>query len=567
MNQFITKFLLVTFGIPLVFFALWLFFADRHIDASLRNVIDPSVYGIQHEFAGVAVQEKSLDRIRILTSTLELSRDIITFSFLSKDRSISYEGIRKRERVFWPLDLIYPIRDISGRKVARLTIWPAPELLFETVNWQLLIVTLILAVLLSMVLTLFYLYHVLFSPLNALEKLVSQMSLGAESNFMFFGKYGGVWQNIRVDLKKLNAKVLDINTTVQMLFSVSKALTSQVDTSQIFKVIMLIIQKKFPGAMCAVLLPNEGGGLKIVAKIGFSNAFRKTMQITPGNPITDAFTGAKTVNIENLDSVDEKAFEDFIAEGVNSQMNVPLMDENSGVLGVLSVSSKEENVFDVSLTETVLVVAKYLSIALCNVKLHDKVVERNRQLETELAITSSQLLQTNACLVSKARDVKALSDISVFAIDKFDIAQITKYAQEKIIELTSAEAAYFFVADKSYENFIAVKTGVGEASFQEASFNKNNLKIIERLAESKAPILLLSPEEIAEQCPEILKYGKVFSAAFFPSIHNGIITGFGIVLNKFALSVSESDIKLIESITFVYSGIIEKVKLCNEKHA
>jgi GAF domain-containing protein len=562
MKQFITKFLLFTFVVPLTLFAGWLFFADRHIDSALRAALNHIVLKVTESFADAAPEEMSKGNIKLILSGLEQNPEIVTFSFLSKDKSVNFsEGIRKRDRVLWSLHLIYHIKDHLSNTVAWLKIWPSPELFFHVVNWELLFISLVSTFIISVLIILYFLSYSVFRPLDALEKLIVSMESGNQTDAMFFSKYGGVWQNMHKGLKKLNSKVLDINTTVQLLFSVSKALTSQVDMSQIFNVIMLIIQKKFSGAMCAVILPAEDGALRVIAKLGFSNALTKSIKIESGNPVIDAYTLVKTVKIDTLSTVDEEKFKDFISEGVKSQMNVPLIDESNAALGVLSVSSKEENVFDISLSETILVVAKYLSIALRNAKLYDKVQEHSRQLETEVATTSNQLLQANAYLISKVRDIKALSDISSFAADKFDVYSIAGYVHKKIMELTSAEAVCTLLTEDGY-NYSVVDTGVGvPEDILKTKLNKDNTKFINRLIEDKKIIALNSNDEIKEEAPEALAYGRISSAVYVPLISKGELTGIIAILNKFAMTISENDIKLIDHIGVIFLGILEKIRI------
>ena len=150
---------------------------------------------------------------------------------------------------------------------------------------------------------------------------------------------------------------------------------------------------------------------------------------------------------------------------------------------MLSVSSKSGDIFETDIADTISTVGKYLSVALRNAKLYDKVQGLNRRLETEVNITSNELLQTNARLIRKVRDIKALYDISAFASAKFDLNQITKTIVDKIMELTGLKTTAILVKnEKSGEfEFLEGSFGIKKEKLDAYSFCQKNSELVKNL--------------------------------------------------------------------------------------
>gem|GEM_PF-1442986 len=571
MKKLITKYLIVSMLMLTAAVMVWGFIMYHWFQGTLQKSLNPVVAKAQSELsaANAAPSRDSKDQMRLYFTDLEQSKKVVTYAFLNEDKSVSHaEGLRKRDDVLWALNAIYPVV-VGDKIVGWIKVWPSPELVasafFTEKNILIVLSSLILSVTLVFCLAIVYVAKRFIAPLSDFKRAMKNISNGTEAEIKFKHK-SGIWKEMGDTLKKLNSKVLDINTTVQMLFSVSKALTSQVDMNQIFNVIMSIIQKKFPDAMCAVILPGEDGTLKITAKRGYSQGFSKSIKIEDGNPIADAFIMGKMVAVKNLKSFDEKFVRDFVHEGAVTQVNIPLMDENNLCLGVLSVSGKSAEIFDTDIADTISTVGKYLSIALRNAKHYDRVQEMNRRLESEVNTTSNELVQTNARLIRKVRDIKALYDISVFASAKFNLNDITKTIVDKIMELTGMETAAVLVKNEKNGDFMFLEGSFGIKSEKLArfSFNSEGSELIKTLEEKKLPVTFNSLMDLRQGCPEFLKVIPVSSAAFVPIEHGGNVIGMIVPVNKFGSEISYNDIKIVEHIAVLLSGVIEKVKLYSE---
>lgn len=571
MKKFITRYLLVSMIMLAVAITVWAFVIYQWFQGTMHKSLTPVVAKAQSELsvANAEPAKDSKDQMRLYFTDLERSKEIVTYTFLNEDKSVNYaEGLRKRDNILWALNAIYPVT-VGDKIIGWIKVWPSPELVASSFltgkNVLIVLISLLFSIVLVFALIAVYIIMRFFVPLYDFKKVIKNISNGNASDINLKYK-NGIWKDMGDSLKKLNSKVIDINTTVQMLFSVSKALTSQVDMNQIFNIIMSIIQKKIPDAMCSVILPGEDGSLKITAKRGYSQSFSKSIKVEEGNPIADAFIMGKMVAVKDLKTFDEKIVKDFISEGAVTQINIPLMDENNFCLGVLNVSGKNGDIFDADIADTISTVGKYLSIALRNVKLYDKVQELNRRLETEVNITSNELLQTNARLIRKVRDIKALYDISAFASAKFNLNEITKTIVDKIMELTGMETTGILVKNNktgSFE-FLEGSFGIKKDNLAKYTFSADNSELIKKMEKEKLTVVSNSLMNLKQTCPEFLKVIPMSSAIFVPVEQNGGLIGVIVPINKFGSEISDNDVKIVEHIAVLLSGVIEKVELYSE---
>ena len=541
---------------------------------AVRTSFGPAVSKTQSQLAGFQSESvrNTKEHFKLAFTDLERNDAVVAFSFLNEDKSLDYmEGLRKRDNILWALNVEYPVK-MGDRIVGWIKIWPSPETVLQTFlsdkNILIIVLSFLLAGMVVFSLTAAYVKVKLLKPLSEFRHAMKNISASGGGNVpdIKFKYKSGMWKDITDSLSKLNSRAVDVNTMLQMLFSVSKALTSQVDMNEIFNVVMSIIQKKFPAAMCAVVLPGEDGSLKIVAKRGYSQGFARSIRMEIGNPVAETLILGKMSLIKDLRSFDERLVQDFISEGAVTQINIPLIDENNSCMGVLSVSGKSNDIFDSDIADTISTVGKYLSIALRNAKMYDKVQELNRRLETEVNITSNELLQTNARLIKKVRDMKALSDISAFASAKFDLGAITAFVIQKIMEVTGMETSAVMIKDSASGKYSFLKGSfsINSQELDAALLSAGDSAVIAELESGKRSVILSKTADVKQKAPEFSKFLPVSSAAFVPIENNGNITGVIVSVNKFGSAILDNDVNIMEHIAVLFSGILEKVKLYSE---
>lgn len=535
---------------------------------TIQKSLDPVITKTQTEISesGTEPSKDAKDQLKLFFTDLEQSKEIVTFAFLNADKSLNYtEGLRKRDHILWALNVIYPVK-IEETITGWIKVWPSPELVlnafFSEKNVLILAVSFMVSIALVFCLTAAYFVVKMILPLAEFRTKIREISNGTPSDGKLRNK-SGIWKEMGESLQRLNSRVLDINTTMQMLFSVSKALTSQVDMNQIFNAVTSIIQKKISDVMCAVVLPGDDGTLGVAAKRGYSHNFVKNIKLEDGNPIVDTFITGKMIIVKNLSSMENRHVKIFTDEGAVTQINIPLMDENGSCLGVLNVSGKSKNIFETDIADTISTVGKYLSIALRNAKMYDKIHEHNRRLETEVHTTSNELLQTNARLIRKVRDIKALYDISAFVSAKFDLNEMTSFVIQKVLELTGMETSAIMLQDGATGKFYFLNGSFSlePEKISDIRISPEESAIIKDLREKRKPEVFESAADIKRRAPEFFKILPMSSAAFIPIENNGSVAGIIISINKFGSEISDGDVNVLGHIAILFSGIIEKVRL------
>ncbi|AKL97631.1 GAF domain-containing protein [Endomicrobium proavitum] len=566
MTKFITRYSLISFLIFAAAAFVWLVGAYFLFYSGLKSSFASYVNGVEIKIASPQnkLSDLSKERLKTVFADLDKSRNIVTYSFTNRDRSKHYyEGKRKRDAIFWGLNVTYPV-EIKEEIVGWIKIWPSPELA----------ITLLLAeknLLLLGGLFLFLLFAALFAfnsalylkfirPCGKIKAAIRNIADGKGENFSVTGVY---WQEARVDLNKINAKLTDADANLDALFQVSKALTSKFDINHVFSTILSTICKKNQFSMSAVFLPSESGILKIASKCGYPHEFKKSFNIHETNPVTDAFNGSKMTSVKNLSLYGEKFSKEFVCAGAVAQINTPITDENGNALGVLNVSSASEDIFGADVADAIATAVNYLSLALRNLKMYEKIYDDNRKLESEVNITSTELIHTNARLIRKVRDIKALSDISEFASARFDLCEISDFIIKEAIKLSGVESAGFLMENSNAGDFSFIKGAfsIEDSKISSIVLSCKNSEIIKEIKEKKQTLVFTNNAQLKQRAPEFERILPMSSAVFIPVVSNAKVSGIMICINKFGSEFSDNDISILEHIAVLFAAIAEKINI------
>jgi len=313
-------------------------------------------------------------------------------------------------------------------------------------------------------------------------------------------------------------------------------------------------------------MPSEDGQLKVIAKNGFSLQSIKSISSQSNSPVLQCYKKCEPIIIQDVSLLSRgDEFEIFLNENIVMQMNMPLTDENHNCIGVLSISSRNKNSFDDDSEETIRIVSKYLAALIVHVQDYKRVKEANRKLEAEIQMTSKELINTNAMLIKKVRDIKAISDISAYASAQFDMEDIVKYIIEKTKEILSVETAGVFLYSNIRNEFFSVEGSFGIYDIIKVkNIDKN---IFNKIFLSKKSIIVKDREELKKCCLELLEKVNVNSAVFSPAKADNNIAAVIVAINKIGMDFTESDMKVLEHISIVVLSIIEKIELYSKMKA
>ena len=509
-------------------------------------------------------------QIKLVLEKLSRQQDIVMSAVANeKGKIIFARGPQKREQIIWPLYTTIPIAE-KGKIAGWLKVWPAPELVFREMtrggNPYLIAAMMLLWFMLVLAAFSFYLRRHLYLPLTKLQEFVDSFekdentTLNAESGYR-------EWHEMFSRLNALSGKAYDTNTTLKMLFSVSQTLTSHIEVNEIFGIVLEIIRKKFHDSACFVSLPGEDGFLRVKSYRGLSPDYAKLVHLRSGEgPIGQSFQKCQTIvtgDLENTDSSMDRLLAEN--EGMHSSMHVPLLVEAKCV-GVLSVANPEKDFFNEGKVDTIATLSKYLGIALRNSQLYERVQELNRRLETEVSITTRELIQTNSRLIHKVREMKALSDIAAFAATKINLQEILEMIVEKIKELLSTQSVglFLYVPESNEMVPCAPFFGIKDRDFSHLHFHLKEVKTLESVLLEGKNFMFNEPSEAAAAVPILASLFGVHSLVLVPLRSGKKNIGVLGVANKFGSPFTQDDLRILELIADRASGIIDNVRLYNE---
>jgi signal transduction histidine kinase len=509
-------------------------------------------------------------QVRNILDVLENHPDIVmTAAAHSHAKFIFARGQQKRSEMIWPLSVTYPLVT-AGRVVGGLRVWPAPESVFRLMTDgknPYIILSLFLGWFgLSLLSVFLYARRHIFLPAAQFNRYIDCLEQDGCPELQIKSGYRE-WQQAAVKLTRVSEKISDTNATLQMLFSVSQTLTTHLEINDIFTIVIEIVQKKFGDVPCAVFLLDDDQYLKIRTQRGFSPEFVHRLHVKPGEGSAgQAFQKCQTV-VQNNALAESAAFDrsEIEGEGIESFIFIPLLTEMKCV-GLLHVGAREQGYFTADRMKTLSTLAKYLSIALRNAQLYERVQELNRRLETEVSITTHELIQTNSRLIQKVREMKALSDISAFAAARASLPEILDMAVERIKELLSAQAAGIFLYAEESGEMIPCSPffGIKDRDFSGLHFKLEESPTLQSVVAGTKSFTANDAVQAAGALPMLSSLLTLHSLVLVPLRSGKKNTGVLGVANKFSTPFNQDDLRILELIADRVAAVIENVRLYQE---
>jgi signal transduction histidine kinase len=411
-----------------------------------------------------------------------------------------------------------------------------------------------------------YFYFNLFLPLEKVSNFVDTLE-NDEFTPTNLGSIYSYWRYIAVRLNKLYEKIYDTRSTTNMLFSISKSLSSTLEINDISDQILLIIQKKYEDGSCAIMLLEDDGFLKIKNHRGLSLDFVDRTYLRPGEGYEgQAFKDCRAVTINDFSH--ETPFINIHMleqEGVSSFMHVPLKIEEK-CIGLLCVYARKKNFFTDDKIKTISTLGEYLSIGMRNAKLYEKINDYNRKLGAEITFTTKELMQTNSRLIQRAREMKALSDIAAFAASKVNLSEIIKMITDRLKELMSIQEAGFLLYLKDTGDLVPYPPffGIKDSEFSYLRFKLGESDNLSKMVKERTAMIYNIPEDAKNALPVIGNLVSIHSMALVPLCSQNKVIGILGVANKFGEPFNDNDKNLLVLIADRISGIIDNVLLYRE---
>lgn len=377
----------------------------------------------------------------------------------------------------------------------------------------------------------------------------------------------GKWNQTIQRLNRLNERFYRSSDTLKMLFSVSRALTSHLEITEIFSIVMDIIKKRFDGVSCAVIMFDEDGFFKVRSQHGLSPEMVKSLHFKPGEGLAgEAARKCHTIAIDDTSSGESSMELDRARqEGAASVIYIPLIADNKSS-GLLYVNSRDKEFFTPDRIEAVSNLAGYLSIAIRNAQLYERVRELNQRLETEVSSTTAELTQTNSRLIQKVREMKVLSDIAAYAAAKSNLSEILEMIVEKIKDIINAQTAGFFLYSAETNELMPHSPffGIRDREFAGFRLRADDKNVLDSVIKDGRRYIFNDAKEAVNVMPFIANQLAVNSLALVPLRSAAKPIGILGVANKFGSAFNRDDMRILDLIADKISGIIDNVRLYQE---
>ena len=560
MNKTIVKHISIIISAILLIVLIWFLFVYVFFDTELKKSIYPMFDDSKQMLSEIVNKNFALDKTRKFISEFE-KKDYIRYLTI-KNKKEYFNPTKINSALLSVLKLSYPIKS-ENTVVGWIEVWPSYELFAKIFSSGVNITILLLSVIFLLIGFIFvaYLYikKYVFDPFKQIKMMINNIVMDKEVTFDESNEYG-IWKNIFFDLKKLHNKVFDVNTTMNLLFSATSIVSSDLELVNSVHVVFNVVQKRIKDSMCALFIPDESGQLKVFAKNGLLNNDITLMPKDDNNYIWNTYEQIKEIVVNDENKITKENIGGLCDDKVGSFMSIPLIEEDKKCIGVFSVICKIENSFNSDNIDIINSVSKYLVALINRIKDYQTIKETNRKLEIEIETASKELMETNNILVKKIKDIRNVSDIAFHATTRIDIAESMEYITSKMKEILDIEKFGIFTYDKKEDVLYSVK----------GSFGLDNiLKIVNKKGTIYNDIINTGNRIVLNKDSDLNSYSrnlisdsvKLKSAVFLPVKQGDEVIAIVVAINKKNSSFNCTDVKALEHVSVIIYGIIERMNL------
>ena len=561
MNKIIIKHISAIISVAILIMFIWFLFVYVFFDNELKKSIYPKIEDSKQILSEIVTKNFASDKTKKFVSEFE-KNEYIRYSTIKKQDDKDKNSIKIKSSVLSVLKLSYPIKN-ENVVVGWIEVWPSYELfskiLSSGINITILLASMIFMVIIFIFISFLYVKKYIFDPFEQIKTMINNIALDKEVNIDESNEYG-IWKNIFVDLKKLHNKVFDINTTMNLLFSATSIVGSDLELVNSIHVVFNVVQKRIKNSLCALFIPDESGQLKVFAKNGLLNNEINFVSQDDNNYIWNTYKEVKENIINDKTKITKEKLGGLYDDKVCSLISIPLIDEDNKCIGAFVVVSKAENSFNKDNIDIINSVSRYLVALIKKIKDYQKIKETNRNLEIEVETASKEIIKTNDILVKEIKNRKTLSDITFYASTKANISESVEYISAKVKEILDVERFGIFTYNKEKNMLYSVK----------GSFDSDDiLKIVNKKGTIYNDIINNCNNFVLNKDSDLNNYSRnllsdmfnLRTAAFLPVKQNNDVFAIIVAINKKDFMFSCSDIKILEHISVIIYGIIERMNL------
>ncbi|MBR3654929.1 MAG: GAF domain-containing protein [Elusimicrobia bacterium] len=563
MNKTIVKHISIIISAILLIILIWFLFVYVFFDNELKKSIYPMFDDSKQMLSEIVNKNFAVDKTKKFISEFE-KKDYIRYLTI-KNKKDYFNPSKINSALLSVLKLSYPIKS-ENSVVGWVEVWPSYELFAKIFSSGINITILLMSIIFLLVAFIFvaYLYirKYVFDPFKQIKTMINNIVMDKEVNIDESNEYG-IWKNIFFDLKKLHNKVFDINTTMNLLFSATSIVSSDLELVNSVHVVFNVVQKRIKDSMCALFIPDESGQLKVFAKNGLLNADITFMPKDENNYVWNTYSEIKEIIVNDVNKITKENIGGLCDDKVGSFMSIPLTDEDKKCIGVFSVISKIENSFNADNIDIINSVSKYLVALINRIKDYQTIKETNRKLEMEIETASKELIETNSILIKKIKDTKNISDIGSYVTTKIDLTDSMEYITSKVKEILDIEKFGVFTYNEKEDTLYSVKGSFGLSNILKIANKKGT--IYNDIINNRNCFIFNKDSDLKNYSRNLINDSvKLKSAVFLPVKNEDKVIAIVVAVNKKDSSFNCSDVKVLEHISVIIYGIIERMNLYNK---
>ncbi len=216
-------------------------------------------------------------------------------------------------------------------------------------------------------------------------------------------------------LQRLEHDVSTQLAELRTLLETSNAVVASLDPQAVVETIIDQVQRLVDVQAVTVYVEDEHEGLRVLASVGRSEAFRRLFRYSPDDQESPSMLALRSGHPVQILAEEGKFFPSIsYAEGFRSLLSIPIISRHVGS-GVLVVHRKQPQTFTTHEVDLLLTFANYAMLAWEHAVLYERTDERLRETAKEnkrLYLRATKEKQTLAAIMSSMSDGLILASVN-----------------------------------------------------------------------------------------------------------------------------------------------------------
>ena len=554
MNKQIVKNILITVSLIVLTIFVWLFLVYFFLTSELKK----EIYIVMEQINQPLSEYFSTDKKQILVTKLENNQYISAINLIDKQNNIFEKKINSL--LLSLIKVSYHIKR-DNKIIGYIEIFPSYKLLEKILSGKTNIAIIILILLfLSGVITLIvfiYTQFFIYYPQKQIKNITNDIIDNKYINFNEFDT--GIWKSVILELKRLNNKVFNIDSTMELLAYTGSIVKSDLELVNLIHVIFNVIQNKLNNSMCAILVYDDNEQLKILTKNTFISNWVSSVAKNSKNYIWKSYAGNQEIVINTKKHINKEILGELYAENIASFISVPIVDNDKKCIGVFVVTNKIENSFNSDIVDIIKVSANCIALLINRLNDYKQITQINEKIKIEQKSLINELNETNNLLINKEKELKSIIDISKYICENGNITDIINYISKKVKEFLKIEKFGILVYDNNDDTLSSLKGSFDINKDLQIKGKKDTIygKIIDT-----GKYVILNNDVVSNKYSDIFLCNeiKLNSAIFVPIKKKDKVVAVMLAVNKPDEKFSYLDVKFLEYIAIIIYCITDKIK-------